>query len=385
MKKRLIILLGIFLTTLLQGQQIKELLDQGKIDEALDLISQNENLSAEDYYYTSIFYHQKGYSQEAIKYIGLAIEKEKTAEYYQFLAFLQNKNGDCQNALKSLDEAYKLEPSTQAQLMKAKVYHYCFKEPNYDKAISIYQEILKMEPNMEAVQSLSLLYTNQNRYKQAHDFLENLLKERRFSEHKDYIQFINATLYFEEKNLEKAEEQLNALLTRDPKDYISLAKLIQVRYAQNRSYDTETLRKRLYKGYETKQLPEFIKDRFQFDQFSVGKNTVKAFETFSNEKDDEEGTQVLHKHIFEVYNTDQFLYTIQTEYNAAIPMYKQHNLDYNYYIGKTVYGEKYEHFNYGPHHVDVVLQYPKIKQLVTGIVENKLQPQKNSKTTIEKF
>lgn len=384
--RKIFLLSGLFFTILLSGQQIKSLLDKGAIDQALDLISNDENLTAEDYYYASMLYHQKGYPQESMTYIQLAIEKEKTAEYYQFLAFLQNKSGDCWKALESLNEVYKLDPSNQALLMKAKVYNYCFEEPNYDKAISTYQQVLKTEPNMEAVQSLSLLYTNQNRYKQAHTFLEGLLKNQRFAEHKDYIQFINATLYFEQKEYEKAEEQLNELLIRDPKDYISIAKLIQIRYAQDRFDETDALRKRLYKGYETQQLPEFIKDKFQFDQFSVNNFVVKAFEAFADEKDYKEGDQILYKHIFEVYNNaDQFLYTIQTEYSSAIPMYKRYNLDYNYYVGKTVYGKKYEHFNYGPHKLNNTSLYPKTKQFVIDIIEGKIKPQKNSKTVVEKF
>ncbi len=384
--KKILLLSGLFFTIFLSGQQIKTLLDQGKIDEVLDLISQDENLTAEDYYYASMLYHQKGHSQESMNYIQMALEKEKTAEYYQFLAFLQNKNGDCWKALESLNEVYKLEPSNQTLLMKAKVYNYCFKEPNYDKAISTYQKVLKTEANMEAVQSLSLLYTSQNRYKQAHSYLEGLLKNQRFTEHKDYIQFINATLYFEQKDYEKAEEQLNELLIRDPKDFISIAKLIQIRYAQERSDETETLRKRLYEGYDTKQLPEFIKDKYQFDQFSVDNYTVKAFEAFADEKDYKEGDQVLYKYIFEIYDdADQFLYTIQAEYSSAIPMYERYNLDYNYYLGKTVYGEKYQHYNYGPQKINVTTLYPKTKQLVTDIIEEKIKPQKNSKTVVEKF
>ncbi len=384
--KKTLFLLGVCMALFLSGQQVKALLDKGEIEKALDLIYNDEALTAEDYYYASTLYYQKGYSDEAMDYIQRAIELEKTAEYYQYLAFLQNKQGDCSKALGALNEAYILEPSSSLLLMKAKVHTYCFKEPNYDQAISAYQEVLKSEANMEAVQSLSLLYSDQNRYKQAHTFLEDLMKSKRFAQYKDYIQFINATLYYEEGLLEKAEEQLHELLIRDSKDYIALAKLIQIRYAQDRAEDTEDYRKRLYQGYKTQQLPEYIKDKFQFDEFSFDTYTVKAFESFEDEKDYKEGDQVLYKHIFEVYNNqEQFLYTIQTEYNSAIPAYKKYNLPYNYYVGKTVYSTKYEHFNYGPKKIDVVTDYATLKQLVTDIIKGKIKSQNNSKTVIEKF
>lgn len=384
--KKTLSFLGLCITFFLSGQQVKVLLDKGEIEQALDLIYNDEALTAEDYYYASTLYYQKGHQDEAMDYIQRAIELEKTAEYYQYLAFLENKQQNCWQALEALNEAYKLEPSSSLLLMKAKIYTYCFEEPNYDNAISTYQKILKSEVNMEAVQSLSLLYSNQNRYNQAHTFLEGLIKNNRFVEYKDYMQFINATLYYEEGLLEKAEEQLHELLIRDSKDYIALVKLIQIRYAQNRAHDTEDYRKRLYQGYKEQQLPEYIKDKFQFDEFSFDTYTVKAFEAFADEKEYEEGDQVLYKHIFEVYNEKEvFLYTIQTEYNAAIPAYKKYNLPYNYYVGKTVYTKKYEHFNYGPKEINIISDYPATKQLVIDIIKGKIKSELNSKTVIEKF
>ncbi len=385
--KKILLISGLFLINFLSSQQIKTLLDQGKINEALDILANDEDLTSQDYYYASMLYHQKNSIDESIEYINKAIEKEEDAEYYQFSAFLMNKQGECWKALESLNKLYELDPNNQALLMKAKTYSYCFDEPNYDKAISTYQQVLKSEPNMEAVQGLSLLYSNQSRYKQAHNYLESLIKNKRFNEHKDYIQFINATLYFEEEKYETAENELNELITRDANDYISIAKLIQVYYAQKRYEETDKLRKKLYEGYNNKQLPDFIKEKYQFDQFTVMNTlTVKAYESLANEEDYNTDDKVLYKYIFEVYNNeDEFLYTIQSEYSSAIPTYKKYNLDFNYYLGKTTYVDKYEHFNFGPQKINITSLYPKTKQLVTDIIEGKLVPKKNSKITIDKF
>jgi tetratricopeptide (TPR) repeat protein len=344
---------------------LKTLYSQKKYDEAINRLKgkKEDQLTPDGLFYAGMCYYGKSDDQKALYCFNKAIEKNpNNPSYYYYRSFTLLYLKKYEEALKNFTRAIKDKPDDPA-LYKGKAEAF-LKMHQPDSAVAIYQKAVALK-NCPPDVYLKIAQTHQESNQREKALAAYYTAKTKLDKKsQDYLSCLYnvGVLEYELNAQPKAEAALKELLQLNPKDYISMAKLIQVYYAQKTYQKADTLKKTLYKAFEAKTLPQEMEAMFCFDQFDYKGKKVLVFERFENE---DFGTY--YKHLF--YLTDnkgKILLSVHTEHSFAVAAENK-----KYVLGKT---EGHHHYTYWGFLFDELFDYTKMKEGVLAILEGKVKP-----------
>ena len=251
--------------------------DDAKTLKMMDLSIEKDPSQSGPYFYKGLTYYYMGALDKALTMLHKAIAlDDESSPFYVALGDVYKEQGALQNALEAYITASQKEyPEDRAFAMIPQMYAQLNQTENALKAF--YNAKNHIDPE-------------NNSYKIA---LYNI----------GLYEYLNA-------NYDKALAALQELLAKDPDDFTTMTKLIQVYYAKEDFEKAQPLKDALYKAHEAGRLPDHLKERFCFDQFSLDQAYVFVYEYYRDAP-----KALFYKHVF--YVTDKASgatkFTIQTE------------------------------------------------------------------------
>ncbi|MCX2738397.1 tetratricopeptide repeat protein [Pontibacter anaerobius] len=371
------ILFSLFLilnfTALAQDDQLsddlKQLYQQEQFDKIILLHSDKaEVYSAKAVYYIGLAYYMKEDDVNCINMMDLAINKDsQTPHPFYIKGKTLQYLGDHDQAIKNLNAALKLAPEN-GEFYSALGDSY-FEVGKLDKALEAYTLSTKQKDAPDrAYVMIPQVYSDKGNTEEALTAFYNA-KDKVSKESSSYITVLyNIGLMESLKgNYDKAEPIFKELLTIDPADYQTYAKLIQIYFAKKEYAKAAPLREKLYAAKTKGLLLDNLEEMFCFDQFKWNDKLIQVFERY-----DEPKGKIYYKHIFHVINKAGYIeYSIQTE-NSPIsieqggPQYligmRKDNSHYTFNVG----------FNSNP-------DYDNLKRTVIEVLDGKIKPTASSK------
>ena len=368
MRKTVLITLLLSMTICAFAQNIeegklKELYDREEYDAIREGYTlENLEYSAISLYYIGVAYMMIEDDVNCIKLMDLSIAKDSLnpAPFYTKASSLlyQERLDDAipvfQKAISIDSDSVKL-----AQSYRGLGYAY-YHLGRYNLAIDAYRKAIDYNktiptPYIMIAQAYNELGQEENSLKYYYEGKEKASKDK-----DEYITIL-FNIGLVEQMAERYKEAQSAyleLISLNPNDYHTYAKLIQIHY-KNKEYDkAEPYRKILYQAHNVGVLPENMSDMFCIDQFRSKDRLIQVFERY------EEGDKstIYNKIMFYVIDEDgEIEYRIQTEYSPAAVALKSGK----YMLCANKDGA---HLNYGIIFDDNT-KYDKIKKEVISILE----------------
>ncbi|MCW8929549.1 MAG: PEP-CTERM system TPR-repeat protein PrsT [Gammaproteobacteria bacterium] len=196
------------------------------------------------------------------------------------LLIKQGKNEEAATLVKTMQE--KFPESTTAQLLNADIYR---AQKQYKKALAIYQEIYKKEPNNKIFSAIISVLLSLNQQDKAVLLLTEKVNASSSPDIDDLFKL--ASLHHEKKQLDKAEVYYQKVLEKNPKHVLSLNNLAWIKIDSN----TKEAVKLAKQAYDQAPKSAAIIDTYGYflvrdEQYEAGLDLLKqAAEGIPEDKD----------------------------------------------------------------------------------------------------
>lgn len=350
-------------------EELRDLYFKEKYQEVIDTYSdKTEELSAQSVYYVAMAYYMKADDNNCLKYMDISIKKDPTdSDAYYIKGMTYNYMGEFQKGIVEFNKAIKLHAKSGDYYTGLGDSYYNLKD--LDKALESYTKATEQEgaPDRPFIK-LGDIYDEQNKRDLALKAFYNA-KAHVSKSSKSYANTLFNIGMYEALlgHFDKAEPIYKELLEINPKDYHTVAKLIQVYYGKKEYEKTSKLKNELYQAHKNGELKKHMKDMFCFDQFKWKDKHIKVFERF----EEPEG-ELYYKHLFYIIDeSGEIEFRIQTE-NSVISV----ELGGPKYLLGMSKGDMHSTFDFG---FDEPVNYDDLKKAVINILEEKTEPVASSK------
>jgi len=344
--------------------ELKALADSNKYDKIIEQYASKANVySAKSLYYIGMAYYMKEDDANCLKLMNLSLAKDATdpAPYY-IKASTLNYMQKYPEAITNFRLAIKLKP-TDAVFYSGLGDSY-YNSAKLDSALLAYKTATGLTPCPDRPYSMiAQIYSDQKNIDKALEAFY-IAKQKINKRSSSYINALYNIGLFEAQNgnYDKAEPAYLELLTLDPNDYHSYAKLIQIYYHQKDYAKAKPYRGKLYEAHKNGLLKDNMKDMFCFDQFKWNGKLVQAFERYQDTSND-----IFNKHLFYVLDEGNNIEDrVQTEYSPI-----------SVELGSTKYllcrSKGDTHFTYNIGFNDD-FKYEDLKKSVLDILDGKVKP-----------
>lgn len=362
----LIISIGIYSSLFAQEAEVDKIIEMyeaGDYKTIIDkYVSSELDYTADMLYYIGLAYMGTEDDENCIKYMDLAIEKDPTliGPYYTkatSLLFL----GKYREAVPLYEKCITMDtiPEKLAKSYDGLGFAYYYMK-DLDSSLDAFKKsIEKNDTSPRAYSMLTNIYLDKNEEDKALAILyEGKSKVSQDEGGYSSILFNIALLEQLKGNNDVAEKVYKELLTLNPNDYHTYAKLIQIHY-HNKEYEkAKPLKDKLYEAHSKKLLDGVIADMFCVDQFKFKDKLIQVFERYQSGK----SSTIYDKLRFYIMNENgETEYRIQTEYSPIAAE-----------LGEAIYilcaWKNNSHLNYGIM-FDDNSSYESIKDAVIKILE----------------
>jgi tetratricopeptide (TPR) repeat protein len=344
--------------------ELKALADSNKYDKIIEQYASKANVySAKSLYYIGMAYYMKEDDANCLKLMNLSLAKDATdpAPYY-IKASTLNYMQKYPEAITNFRLAIKLK-TTDAVFYSGLGDSY-YNSAKLDSALLAYKMATGLTPCPDRPYSMiAQIYSDQKNIDKALEAFY-IAKQKINKRSSSYINALYNIGLFEAQNgnYDKAEPAYLELLTLDPNDYHSYAKLIQIYYHQKDYAKAKPYRGKLYEAHKNGLLKDNMKDMFCFDQFKWNGKLVQAFERYQDTSND-----IFNKHLFYVLDEGNNIEDrVQTEYSPI-----------SVELGSTKYllcrSKGDTHFTYNIGFNDD-FKYEDLKKSVLDILDGKVKP-----------
>lgn len=297
--------------------QIKVLYDKDDYKTIVnEYASKKIDYSANSLYYIGVAYMMQEDDDNCIKYMDLSIAKDSAnpAPYYtKATSLLYTYKPD--ESIPIFQKAISLDSDNEklAQSYTGLGFAY-FQLQKYDLALDSYNKAIQHDkkisiPYIMKAQIYTDLNQKDNALKAYYDGQQNASKET-----DEYITILfNIGLMEHLKgNYREAETAYNELISLNPNDFHTYAKLIQIHY-HFKEYDKATsLKEKLYDAHNKGILNEDLSDMFCIDQFEFKDKLVQVHERYEEGK----SSKIYNKLLFYILDKNNNIeFRIQTEYS----------------------------------------------------------------------
>ena len=183
-------------------------------------VSKQKGYQSVAFYYLGILHQEQGNLDKALNYFSLVKNEGYKLDATLHSAQIVYNQGEKQQALEMLEGLKVNDPVNKVKVLRAKAI-FITSEKQYQEAIDIYNEVLKIEPsNIHVLKAQSLLFYNLEQFT---EYENALLKALRINS--DDSEVLNALGYFYVENninLDTAYTLLKRALSIEPNSYFIL-------------------------------------------------------------------------------------------------------------------------------------------------------------------
>ncbi len=218
------------------GQAYRNEGEYEKMSQAFD-----ESLGASDKYYNQIYdtrdslwvkffnqgvplFNEQKYEQ-ALKHFNTAVIIDpENPEGYKERGTCYLQMGKKKEAINDLNIVIEADPEVKDLTTRINLASIYFMDRNYDKAVPLYETVLKHDPeNILAISKLALIYQEQGKSERAIELYEKVLKTKKDDPD---LWFNLGILYFQMERFQDAVKSFNKVVELNPEDVESLMNLV---------------------------------------------------------------------------------------------------------------------------------------------------------------